>query len=49
MNVFEREIIFGEFLETQNICILRSILDPGAFLNQWRPNLYYERNESSSE
>lgn len=34
MNVFQREIVVGEFLQTENVRVLRSVLDPRAFINE---------------
>ena len=39
MNMFEREIILGQFLQAENVGILRRILRPRTFFNQRCSNL----------
>jgi hypothetical protein len=39
VDVLQREIIFGQFLETENIGILGCIGDPGPFCNERHTDL----------
>lgn len=45
--MFEREVVFGEFLEAEDVCIFGCVFDPRSFFNEAGANLSPVRHQHS--